>query len=172
MSKQILVDLRQPKIELEVTEDCEILGILVGNGKEEVNCELIVRHRRPQLQSLVLVKAVLTGKSKFDFEGKLVIERGAKQTDTYLKASVLMLSPTAKAVATPSLEIMETDVKGGHGATVGQVDQDQLFYLQSRGLDYETATQTLVDGFLADVAARFTSAEAKQKLNLELQKLK
>ena len=149
--KKIILDLREPKIDIEIFEDTEIYGIFVGHGEDLSNSELTVIHNKPHLKSLTVVKAVVFDNSKFDMIGNLVINKGAKFTDAYLRLDALIMSTDASARVIPSLEITENDVKGGHGATVGQVNQEQLFYLQSRGLDKKKAENLLVDGFLADI---------------------
>src|SRR5690606_25132634 len=91
-------------------------------------------HSKPGITSRINIKAVLYDKSKFDFEGVLVIPKGASNTDSYLKIDCLVLSEHASARAIPSLEILEDEVKAGHGATIGYVDEDMMTYLTSRGL--------------------------------------
>lgn len=162
--QKIWLDLRKTEELIEITEPTEIYGLFIGSGEESRQQELRVVHRKPNLSSLVTVKAVLLDKSQFDFTGTLQIETGAKGTDTYLRADVLMLSDNAHARAVPALEIEETDVKGGHGATVGKLDQDLLFYLTSRGLSRREATTLMVEGFLAGLASKAELTKLKSKL--------
>jgi len=152
--KKIVLDLTKPKQEILITEDSEIYGVFMGHGQEKLTTEITIRHKKPNLKSLTIVKAVVFDKSVFDITGNLVIDKGAKFTDAYLKLEALMMSNESMARVVPSLEITENDVKGGHGATVGQVDQEQLFYLQSRGLSKSEAEELLVEGFLADIIAK------------------
>lgn len=152
--KKIVLDLTKPKQEILITEDSEIYGVFMGHGQEKLTTEITIRHKKPNLKSLTVVKAVVFDKSVFDITGNLVIDKGAKFTDAYLKLEALMMSNESMARVIPSLEITENDVEGGHGATVGQVDQEQLFYLQSRGLSKPEAEELLVEGFLADIIAK------------------
>lgn len=149
--KTIILDLTKPKIELIINEDTEIYGVFVGKKDMKLKTELTVTHTKPNLKSLTIVKAVVFDKSSFDMIGNLVIKTGAKYTDAYLRLDALIMSADASARVIPSLEITENDVKGGHGATVGQVNQEQLFYLQSRGLSNTAAEEVLVEGFLGDI---------------------
>jgi Fe-S cluster assembly protein SufD len=149
--KTIILDLTKPKIELLINEDTEIYGIFVGKKDLKLRTELTVTHTKPGLKSLTMVKAVVFDKSSFDMVGNLIIRTGAKHTDAYLRLDALIMSNEATARVIPSLEITENDVKGGHGATVGQVNQEQLFYLQSRGLTNNQAEELLVEGFLSDI---------------------
>jgi Fe-S cluster assembly protein SufD len=149
--KKIILDLTRQNTTIQITEDTEIYGLFVGKGETLSNSNLTVIHNKPNLKSLTIVKAVVFDKSKFDMTGNLIINKGAKFTDAYLRLDALIMSTEASARVIPSLEITENDVKGGHGATVGQVNQEQLFYLQSRGLSKQKAEEVLVEGFLADI---------------------
>ncbi|MCA9380377.1 SufD family Fe-S cluster assembly protein [Candidatus Dojkabacteria bacterium] len=149
--KRIILDLTKPKIEILINEDTEIYGVFVGKDEIQLKSELTVTHLKPNLKSLTIVKAVVFDISSFDMIGNLVIKTGAKNTDAYLRLDALIMSSEASARVIPSLEITENDVKGGHGATVGQVDQEQLFYLQSRGLSHKQSEELLVEGFLSNI---------------------
>lgn len=154
--KKIILDLTEAKQVLEISEDTEIFGLFIGHGTEQIKGTLEIVHRKPDLKSLTLIKAVVYDQASFDLTGNLVIKKGAKLTDAYLRIDALMMSTESRARAVPSLEITENDVKGGHGATVGQVDQEQLFYLQSRGLNRNEAEEVLVEGFIADIKEKIS----------------
>lgn len=154
--KKVVLDLTKPDQEIVISEDTEIYGVFVGRNSQKLKTELRVIHNKPNLRSLTIVKAVVYDESEFDMLGNLIIQTGAKFTDAYLRLDALIMSETAKARVVPSLEITENDVKGGHGATVGQVDSEQLFYLQSRGLSRKKAEDLLVEGFLGDIIVRIS----------------
>lgn len=162
--KQIILNLNKKNKTIEITEDTEILGLFIGKGDEKLETNLEVVHKKPRLRSNTLVKAVIYDKSKFDMTGNLVIEKGARNTDAYLRIDALIMDETASARAVPSLEITEDSVKGGHGATVGQVDKEQLFYLRSRGLSKKAAEETLVEGFIKDLIDMVEMESDKKKL--------
>jgi Fe-S cluster assembly protein SufD len=168
--KQLILDLTKNHQKIEIEENTEILGVFIGTEKEKIETEIDIVHNKPRLNSQILIKAALFQRSQFNITGNLVINKGATETDTYLKISTLMMSKSARATAIPSLEISETNVKGGHGATVGQVDRDQLFYLKSRGLSDRQAQELLVTGFLRDVSDRINNdkykAEVEEKIKL------
>lgn len=149
--KKIIIDLTKPNQEIEISEDSEIYGLFVGKKNEKLETNFKVIHRKPNLKSLTIIKAVVYDSSKFDATGDLVIEKGAKFTDAYLRLDALIMSENASARVVPGLEITENDVKGGHGATIGMVDKEQMFYLQSRGLSKKSAEKVLVEGFLSDI---------------------
>jgi Fe-S cluster assembly protein SufD len=159
--KQIILDLKNKNIDLEITEDSEIFGIFIGTGKQFVDCLINFRHLQPHIQSKALIKAVLFDQAKFNVTCNLIIAKGAKETDGYFKIETLILSDQASAKVIPSLEIMEDDVKGGHGATVGKVNRDQLHYLLSRGLNAKEAEKIIVYGFINEVLEKIKDATIK-----------
>lgn len=160
--KQIILDLNKKiKQRVEITEDTEIIGWYFGCGNEKLKSEIEIIHNKPRLKSLTAVKAVLFDQSKFDATGNLVINKGAKFTDAYLRIDALMISPNAFARVVPSLEIFENDVKGGHGATVGEVDREQLFYLQSRGLNLYQAEELIILGFMTEILEKIRDKKLK-----------
>lgn len=152
--KKILLDLTKPNQDIEITQDSEIYGLFVGKKDESLVTRLSIIHKKPNLKSLTMIKAVVYDHSNFDATGNLIIQKGAKHTDAYLRLDALIMSEDASARVVPGLEITENDVKGGHGATVGMVDKEQLFYLQSRGLDQAQAEKLLVVGFLYDITQK------------------
>lgn len=164
--KQIILDLTKEYQAIEISEDTEVIGLFVGKSDRKLVSSLDIIHKKPNLTSLTKIKAVVFDKSRFDMTGNLIIETGARNTDAYLRIDVLLMDKTASARAVPSLEITEDSVKGGHGATVGQVDQEQLFYLQARGLNKKEAENTLVDGFISDVI-NMANTEEKKKILLK-----
>jgi len=157
--KTIVVDLTKPYQEIEIIEDTEILGLFEGHGDDQIKASLDIVHKKPHLTSRVAIKAVVFNQAKFDLEAKMVIEKGATQTDSYLKVDALMMSDGAKARAVPSLEIYEDNVKGGHGATVGQVNKDQIHYLRSRGFSEQAAEELIVDAFIVEIRSRIEMAK-------------
>lgn len=151
----IHLDLTKPETVIEVTQDSELLGLFVGKGSDQVKAKLRILHQTPGITSRVNLKVVLYDQSRFELDALLIIEKGAAHTDTYLKADALVLSDQAFAKIVPSLEIKENEVKGGHGATVGQLDPQQLFYLQSHGFAAFDAQQILVEAFIEEIQAKF-----------------
>lgn len=146
--KTTTIDLECPDHRIEITEDIEIAALYIGRNKASVAPRLQIYHKLPHLKSRISIKAVVFDEANFDLEAKLIIDKGAEDTDTYLKIDALMMSDRARARAVPSLEILTDNVKGGHGATIGQVDPEQIFYLMSRGLSQHTAEETIVEAFV------------------------
>ncbi len=146
--KKIDIDLVTAPLNVYIEEDSEIFAIFDGSNEDSMKTKVNFIHAKPNLTSRILIKAVLKDSARFDFEGVLQILKGATNTDTYLKIDCLIVSDKAYARAIPSLEITENEVKGGHGATIGYIDPDQMYYLMSKGLNRETAESEIVAAFL------------------------
>ncbi|NHO32252.1 Fe-S cluster assembly protein SufD [Acetobacter fallax] len=110
----------------------------------------VITHSAPDCISRQTVRNVLTDRSRAVFQGKVLVERVAQKTDGYQMNQALLLSPTAEIDAKPELEIYADDVRCSHGATVGALDEEQLFYLRSRGIAGAQARQMLVEAFLIE----------------------
>ena len=110
----------------------------------------VVRHDAPHGTSRQTVKNVLAGRSRGVFQGRIEVARHAQKTDGYQMNQALLLSPDAEIDTKPELEIFADDVKCSHGATVGELDAEQLFYLRSRGIPDAEARSILVRAFLAE----------------------
>ena len=130
-------------------------------GTQHSDYTTVVRHEAPHCASRQTVKHVLAGHARGVFQGKIEVDRKAQKTDGYQMNQALLLSPDAEIDCKPQLEIFADDVKCSHGATVGELDTDQLFYLVSRGIPQAHARAMLVQAFLgealdmvADEAAR------------------
>lgn len=162
--KQQILDLTNNNQQIEITENSELLGVFVGRDIQKLVTNLDVIHKTPELQSLTLIKAVLYDESRFDMTGNLIIETGARNTDAYLRIDVLIMNDKASARAVPSLEITEDSVKGGHGATVGQVNAEQLFYLRSRGLTKSESEEVLVKGFVQELVDKVKDPKDKEQV--------
>lgn len=142
------IDLSIPNQSIEILEDTELFANYIGFKDTDLKSKLTIVHKNPNIKSRVTIKAVVFDNSKFDLEGILKIDKGAYNTDTYLKIDCLVVGDTAFARAIPSLEINESEVKGGHGATIGYLDEVQLNYLYSKGLDKSTSEKLIIDAFI------------------------
>lgn len=129
----------------------EIIGLVLGKLDEEKSLEAYITHGAPNTKSDVKVRAVLRDRATFTFRGNVKIEKGAKGADAYLRSDVLLFDEAKMGDDTPALEILEPDVKAGHAATVGKVDEQMLFYLMSRGLSRKQAEKMLIEGFVEPI---------------------
>ncbi|HSW47527.1 MAG TPA: SufD family Fe-S cluster assembly protein [Candidatus Saccharimonadales bacterium] len=145
----------------------KFLGLLIGKDTQSLNMHVTVTHEAPQTTSKVIIKSALTDSAKVDIEGLVKINPGAKGTNAWLAAHLLLLSEKAKGRAVPSLEILENDIKAGHATTVGRINDMEIFYLMSRGISRQTAKSLIVEGFLQEMISQFPDNLAK-KAQLEL----
>jgi Fe-S cluster assembly protein SufD len=132
----------------------QMLGILWGYGHQHTDYHTVQDHVAPHTTSDLLYKGALTDEARSIFSGTIRVLHGAQGTDAYQANRNVLLSEHASSFPSPNLEIEANEVRCTHGATVGKVDQDQLFYLMSRGLSREVATRMVVEGFFEEVLQR------------------
>jgi Fe-S cluster assembly protein SufD len=133
-------------------------------GTQHADFTSVVRHDAPKGTSRQTVRNVLDGQSRGVFQGRIEVARGAQGTDGYQMNRALLLSPDAEIDTKPELEIFADDVKCSHGATVGELDAEQLFYLRSRGIPDQEARSILVRAFLAEALDPVTNDTARELL--------
>ncbi len=133
----------------EASADLNGLWVLKGNHTAHVHA--VVEHEAPSTRSMQLFKGVLSDASQSSFEGKILVRKEAQKTQAYQLNKNLILSQGAIANSKPNLEVFADDVKASHGATVSQLNPDQLFYLSTRGIDRITAQHLLVSGFCREM---------------------
>ena len=132
----------------------EILGALVAKGSEKLLVDVITIHRARNTKSDTFLRAVVKEKANVVISGLIKVAGRPQQTDAFLRENILLLSRGASAEAIPNLEIEADDVKASHAATVGKIDEEQLYYLMSRGLSRKAAEEKIVGGFLQAVKSR------------------
>ncbi len=143
---------RYGRIELDVSlhdgADFTLDAANIGGGTSTLEIVTIVRHLGVAATSRQTVRSVLGGTATGSYMGKVAVARDAQQTDSVQSIKAMLLTRGATANAKPELEIYADDVKCAHGATVGELDRDQLFYAAARGLDPASARALLLDGFV------------------------
>src|SRR5439155_19355982 len=132
----------------------DLLAVSVAHHKQEFDARTLQDHASPHTTSDLLYKNALNDRSRTIFGGLIRVERHAHFTDAYQKVRNLLLSDDAEANSMPGLEILADNVRCTHGATSGQIDEDELFYLLSRGIPTKVAQRLLVTGFLDEVIQR------------------
>lgn len=125
-------------------------GAQLLTGIQHADFTSVVHHAEPHGTSRQTVKNVLGGRSRGVFQGRIEVARGAQKSDGYQMNQTLLLSPDAEIDTKPELEIFADDVKCSHGATVGELDAEQLFFLRTRGIPYQEARAMLVRAFLTE----------------------
>ncbi|GAN76040.1 Fe-S cluster assembly protein SufD [Acidisphaera rubrifaciens] len=131
-------------------------------GSQHADVTTVVSHDAPACASRQTVKNILADRAHGVFQGKIEVARAAQKTDGYQMNQALLLSPEAEIDSKPELEIFADDVKCSHGATVGELDGDQIFYLRSRGVPERDARTLLIRAFLAESLADIEDAEARR----------
>lgn len=125
-----------------------IIGVVFASKKSSIKINTLQQHEAPGTTSNLLVKTVLRDEAVCLIEGGIRVEKDAQKTDAYQRNENLLLSDAAHAESKPSLEILANDVRCTHGATVGPISEEQLWYLASRGIAKDPAEALIVEGFL------------------------
>jgi Fe-S cluster assembly protein SufD len=142
----------------------KLYGLVFGEGDQRFTHHTRQEHHAPRASSDLLFKAALTDQARSIFTGLIRIEKTATQSEAYQASKNVLLSRNARANAIPMLEILTDDVKCGHGAAVGGLDDEQRFYLMSRGLDRHEAERAMVEGFFEDVLQRVPVPSLHERL--------
>ncbi|MHA3770536.1 Fe-S cluster assembly protein SufD [Verrucomicrobiota bacterium sgz303538] len=142
----------------------DMLSVSVAEGKQEVDQRTLQIHEVPNTSSDLLYKNSLNDQARTIFAGLIRVAPGAHFTDAYQKVRNLLLSDEAEANSAPGLEIEADNVRCTHGATSGQVEEEELFYLESRGIPSKVAKQLIVFGFLNEVFERLPDEAIREKL--------
>ena len=141
-----------------------LLGVFFGNQKQHFDIFTTQDHRVRETQSDLLFKSALKDFAQSNYQGIIRIPKSAQRSDAYQANKNLLLSPNAKARSVPKLEIIADDVRCTHSATMGTIDENELFYLESRGLTPSEAQKTIVEGFFEQVVTRIPSEEIRERL--------
>ncbi len=148
--------------------ECVLNGLFMADGRQHVDFHTTVEHAQPHGSSQEYFKGILDGRSRGVFNGRVHVHPGAQKTDAMQSNRNLLLSKDAEVDTKPELEIYADDVKCSHGATVGQLDSDMLFYLRARGIDGATARGLLTYGFAQDVINRMPIPQVRERLSQTL----
>jgi Fe-S cluster assembly protein SufD len=139
-------------------------GICFTDSDQHFDITSNTHHAVPDTHGDILFKGALRDVSRLGFEGVIKVDHGAQRTDSYLTMNTLFLSEGARANSVPSLEILADDVRCSHGATVGTIQENELFYLMSRGIDQITSEKLIVGGFFEPVIEEMPLESVRQRL--------
>lgn len=145
--------------------ECWVDGLYVVSSGQHTDTHSVIDHQQPHCTSHQLYKGILDGKSRAVFNGKVFVRHGAQKTDAMQTNKNLLLSKEARVDTKPQLEILADDVKCAHGAAVGQIDEDELFYLQTRGIHGELARNLLTYGFAEEVIGKIKLDSIRSQLD-------
>jgi Fe-S cluster assembly protein SufD len=145
-------------------------GIFFGDGRQHLDYDTQQNHMAPHTTSDLLYKGALKSKARSVWQGMIKVLPDAQKIDGYQANRNLILEKTARADSIPGLEIEADDVRCTHGATISQLDADELFYIRSRGLPYQDAQRLIVQGFFTPVIDRIPLQGVREQLTSEILK--
>ena len=148
-------------------ENAEALlnGVWMLADKREAHAHVFMDHQAPYCRSYQLFKGVLSDFSRSSFEGKIMVRQAAQKTEAFQLNNNLLLDDHAHADSKPNLEIFADDVKASHGATIGQLDLEQLFYMKTRGLSDQAAKSLLIFGYCEQVVEMITLPSLREEIS-------
>ncbi|MEP0844120.1 MAG: Fe-S cluster assembly protein SufD [Phycisphaerae bacterium] len=144
--------------------ELDLNGLYVGRGRRHIDSHLRVEHARPHCNSREYYKGILEDASHGVFTGRILVHKDAQKTDAKQTNMNLLLSPDAQVDTKPQLEIFADDVKCTHGATIGQIEESELFYLRSRGISRDDAKRLLIYAFASESLSRVKVAPLRESL--------
>lgn len=144
---------------------CRVDGLYIVSTGQHTDTHSVIDHRKPHCSSHQLYKGILDGKSRAVFNGKIFVRHDAQKTDAMQTNKNLLLSNEARVDTKPQLEILADDVKCAHGAAVGQLDEDELFYLETRGIHPDLARNLLTYGFAEEVIETIKIESIRKRLD-------
>jgi Fe-S cluster assembly protein SufD len=145
--------------------ECVLNGLYLTRGEQLADHHMVVEHAQPHCASHEYFNGILDDKSKGVFHGRILVQQIAQKTDAKQTNKNLLLSDSATANTKPQLEIYADDVKCTHGATIGQLNEESIFYLRTRGLSPDTARQMLIHAFAGEIIERIQCAPVREELD-------
>jgi Fe-S cluster assembly protein SufD len=145
--------------------ECVLNGLYLTRGDQLADHHMVVEHAQPHCNSHEYYNGILDGRSKGVFHGRILVQRAAQKTDAKQTNKNLLLSEDATVDTKPQLEIYADDVKCTHGATIGQLNEESIFYLRARGLGADTARRMLIHAFAGEIIERIEHAPARDELD-------
>ena len=149
--------------------EANIYGAYVCGGEERVKIAVDMHHDLPHCNSRQLFKGVAGGTSKVDFYGKIIVAKDAQRTEAYQENHNILLTDGAKVDTKPQLEIYADDVKCSHGATIGRLNEEEQFYMRSRGITLEDAKVLQMISFIAPVLENIENEEERDHVSTEFE---
>ena len=146
-----------------------INGAILSNNNQHHEIKTTIEHLGQNTKSYQKIKSVLNKNSKAIFQGKIFVDSKAQKTDGYQLSKAIILDKDSEFDSKPELEIYADDVKCSHGSTSGNLDENEIFYLMSRGLNRKDAKKLLIKGFLHDAVETITNQEVKKYFSKKLE---
>ena len=149
--------------------EANIYGAYVCGGEERVKIAVDMHHDLPHCNSRQLFKGIAGGTSRVDFYGKIIVAQDAQRTEAYQENHNILLTDGAKVDTKPQLEIYADDVKCSHGATIGRLNEEEQFYMRSRGISLEDAKVLQMVSFIAPVLENIPEESQRESIAAELE---
>ena len=149
--------------------EANVYGAYVCGADERVKIAVDMHHDVPHCNSRQLFKGIAGGSSRVDFYGKIIVAKDAQRTEAYQENHNILLSDGAKVDTKPQLEIYADDVKCSHGATIGRLNEEEQFYMRSRGISLEDAKVLQMISFIAPVLENITDEEQREALSIQFE---
>ena len=149
--------------------EANLYGAYICAGQEKVKIAVDMHHKVPHCNSRQLFKGIAGGNSKVDFYGKIIVAKDAQRTEAYQENHNLLLSDGAKVDTKPQLEIYADDVKCSHGATIGRLNEEEQFYMRSRGITLEDAKVLQMISFVAPVLENIPDEAEREEVTAALE---
>jgi Fe-S cluster assembly protein SufD len=161
-SYQVTLNFKKPGL------NGEIIALFRLKEGQDLDLTTIANHLAPHTQCKTTVRGVLEDKSSANYVGKIIINKEAQQTVSYLEDNVLLVGENIKNESRPILEIEADDVKASHGATTGRISPEEIYYLQTRGLSKNEAEKVIVEGFFESLLNRIKDEKIREKVKKKL----
>jgi Fe-S cluster assembly protein SufD len=145
--------------------ECVLNGLYITQNDQVADHHMVVDHAKPHCASHEYYNGILDGRSKGVFHGRILVRQIAQKTDAKQTNKNLLLSDDATIDTKPQLEIYADDVKCTHGATVGQLNEEAIFYLRSRGISQSTARRMLIHAFAGEIIDRIRHGEVREEMD-------
>ena len=149
--------------------EANVYGAYVCGADERVKIAVDMHHDVPYCNSRQLFKGIAGGSSRVDFYGKIIVAKDAQRTEAYQENHNILLSEAAKVDTKPQLEIYADDVKCSHGATIGRLNEEEQFYMRSRGITLEDAKVLQMISFIAPVLENIADEEQREALSVQFE---
>jgi Fe-S cluster assembly protein SufD len=149
---------------------CDLFGLYLASSQEHVDYHTVIDHQVPNTTSREQFKGIVGGNGTAVFNGQILVQKDAQKSDAALSNKNILLSKQATVNTKPELEIYANDVKCAHGATVGQLDPQALFYLRSRGISLEDARKKLIEAFASDMLTVVPNQEHREVIKTMVEK--
>ena len=149
--------------------EANLYGAYICAGQEKVKIAVDMHHKVPHCNSRQLFKGIAGGNSRVDFYGKIIVAKDAQRTEAYQENHNLLLSDGAKVDTKPQLEIYADDVKCSHGATIGRLNEEEHFYMRSRGITLEDAKVLQMISFVAPVLENIEGEAEREEITAALE---